>query len=95
MKSLMQEDLTVSYLSGRGGVLEKHHVMNGNQRKKADLWGLWIMVTPEEHRWLHDTKEGTAKRLELKAEAQKAFEATGRPRQFWMNQFHKNYLEEE
>lgn len=90
----MQEDTTVSYLSGKGGILEKHHVMNGNQRKKADTWGLWIMVTPEEHRWLHDTREGTKKRLELKAVAQRAFEKD-QPRQMWMYLFHKNYLEEE
>lgn len=93
MKSLMQEDLTVSYLSGRGGVLEKHHVMNGPQRKKADLWGLWIMVTPEEHRYLHDTKDGTKRRLELKAEAQRAYEKD-HPRGEWMRLFKKNYLEE-
>ena len=94
MRSIMQEDLAVSYLSGRGGPLEKHHIMNGPHRKKAEQLGLWVMITPEEHRRLHDTKDGTKRRLELKAEAQRAFEKD-HPRDEWMRLFKKNYLEED
>lgn len=94
MRSILQEDLTVSYLSGRGGVLEKHHIMNGPHRKKAEQLGLWVMVTSEEHRHLHDTKDGTKRRLELKAEAQRAYEKD-HPRGEWMKLFKKNYLEED
>ena len=94
MRSILQGDLTVSYLSGRGGPLEKHHIMNGPHRKKAEQLGLWVMVTPEEHRHLHDTKDGTKRRLELKAEAQRAYEKD-HPRGEWMRLFKKNYLEED
>ena len=93
MRSILQEDLTISYLSGKGGPLEKHHIMNGPHRKKAEQLGLWIMVTPEEHRYLHDTKDGTKRRLELKAEAQLAYEKD-HPRDEWMRLFKKNYQEE-
>lgn len=94
MRSILQGDLTVSYLSGRGGPLEKHHIMNGPHRKKSEQLGLWVMITPEEHRYLHDTKDGTKRRLELKAEAQRAFEKD-HPRGEWMKLFKKNYLEED
>lgn len=93
MRSILQGDLTVSYLSGKGGPLEKHHIMNGPHRKKAEQLGLWVMITPEEHRHLHDTKDGTKRRLELKAEAQRAYEKD-HPRGEWMALFKKNYLEE-
>lgn len=93
MRSILQGDLTVSYLSGMGGTLEKHHIMNGPHRKKAEQLGLWVMITPEEHRYLHDTKDGTKRRLELKAEAQRAYEKD-HPRGEWMWLFKKNYLEE-
>lgn len=91
----MQFDLSVSFLSGQGGVLEKHHVMNGNPfRKYAEHYGLWVMVTPEEHRMLHDTAEGAQTQRRLKARAQKAFMAKYSPEK-WTQVFKKNYLEVE
>ena len=89
----MQDDLTVSYKSGMGGVLERHHVMNGPLRDKAEKYGLWVKLTPAEHRWLHDTSDGQAYARMLKAEAQKVFEEQyGRIR--WMHEFHRNYRED-
>lgn len=95
MKSIMQYDLSVSFLSGKGGTLEKHHIMNGQPyRKYAERYGLWIKITPEEHRMIHDTAEGAALQKRLKARAQKAFEAKY-SRSLWLSFFRKNYIDME
>ena len=74
----MQDDISVSFLSGKGGQLEKHHIMNGNPyREYAEIYGLWVMLTPEEHRWLHDTSQGRKYGRLLKAMAQEVANANG------------------
>lgn len=93
MKSLMQDDISVSFLSGKGGQLEKHHVMNGNPyREYAEIYGLWVMLTPEEHRWVHDTSQGRKYGRLLKAMAQEVFEEEFSHEE-WFETFHKNYFE--
>lgn len=89
----MQDDTSVSFLSGKGGQLETHHVMNGAPyRKYADRYGLWVRLTPEEHRWLHDTPAGKKYGRLLKGLAQEAFEERY-SHALWLSFFHKNYAE--
>lgn len=47
-KSIMQEDKE-SYLSGRTGCLEKHHIFGGSNRKWSEKYGLWVWLTHDEH----------------------------------------------
>lgn len=47
-KSIMQSD-KASYLSGRTGCLEKHHIFGGSNRKWSEKYGLWVWLTHEEH----------------------------------------------
>ena len=56
-KSIMQETPDRSFLSGRFGVLHKHHCIHGYNRKKAEEDGLYVMLTVDEHRRLHDKGE--------------------------------------
>ena len=56
-KSIMQETPDRSYLSGRFGVLHKHHCIHGFNRTKAEEDGLYVMLTVDEHRRLHDKGE--------------------------------------
>lgn len=71
----MQENPDRSYLSGRYGVLHKHHCLHGPNRKKAEVDGLYVMLTIDEHRRLHDRGDHDR---ELKAAAQIA----------WMEHYH-------
>ena len=47
-----------SYLSGATQNLHRHEPIHGKNRQTSLEQGLWIYVTEEEHRWLHDTEEG-------------------------------------
>lgn len=70
-KSIIQDDCDSSYLSGRRGVLHKHHCLHGTaNRKKAEQDGCYVMLTMDEHRRLHDTGKHD---LELKQIAEKCW----------------------
>lgn len=70
-KSIIQKDPSCSYLSGAYGVLHKHHCIHGTaNRKKAEEDGLYVMLTMEEHRNLHDRGDYDE---ELKKIAQQAW----------------------
>lgn len=90
---MLQNDTSVSFLSGKGGQLETHHVMNGAPfRKYADRYGLWVKLTPEEHRWIHDTADGRKYARLLKGMAQEVFEEQY-SHSLWLSFFKKNYTE--
>lgn len=79
------------YLTGRTYDLDKHHVMNGINRKKAEEWGLWVYLNHEVHMKLHQTAQGQKVARWLKQQAQEQFERRyGHDK--WMKEFHKNYL---
>lgn len=79
--------------------LHKHHFIYGRFgcfRKKAEHYGLWGYVCEERHHEHgpeapHDNKEVD---LHLKQVAQRAFE-TKYGHDMWMQEFEKNYLDEE
>lgn len=96
-KSILQSDELIRCFvthetRGRyGQPLERHHVLNGALRDFAEREGLWIWVTPEVHRWLHDTGQGVMiQKNVLKRYAQIVYERT-HSREEWMRQVHKNY----
>lgn len=74
-----------------GEPLEKHHVINGALRDWADSEGLWIWVTPQVHKMLHNTKEGAQMLRLLKIIAQLSYERT-HSREEWMKVVRKNYV---
>ena len=69
-KSIIQDVPDRSYLSGRFGVLHKHHCLHGPYRSKAEKDGLYVMLLAEEHRRLHDNGDYD---LELKQVAERAW----------------------
>ena len=96
--SIIQTDgIKRCYITGQfcgrdGEPLQKHHVMNGALRDWADKEGLWIWVTPEVHRELHDRWFGACvQKSLLKMIAQQAYERT-HTRDQWMEKVHKNYV---
>lgn len=91
MQSVMQKQKRC-YLTNSTVGLEKHHVMNGTGlRDKAEKYGLWVWLTADMHRWIHNTPDGRKYAYTLKAEAQRVFEQT-HTRAEWMANFHKNYI---
>lgn len=97
-KSILQDDgIKRCYIShercGRNGEpLERHHIMNGSLRDFAEQFGLWIWITPELHRFLHDTGNGALiQKNVLKPLAQFYFEREY-SHELWMNKVHKNYV---
>ena len=38
------------FISGRWGIVEKHHIFGGARRKLSESYGLTVMLSPEMHR---------------------------------------------
>lgn len=75
-----------------GEPLHRHHVLNGALRDFAEREGLWIWITPEAHRWLHDTGMGVLiQKNVLKAYAQMKYEQL-HSHEEWMKNVRKNYV---
>ena len=88
-KSIMQKVPDRSYLSGRRGVLHRHHCIHGVNRSKADKDGLYVMLTVDEHRALHDKGDHDA---ELKKDAERAWIAHYGSIEDFRTRYHVNYL---
>lgn len=93
MKSIIQKDLNRCYICGVYGT-EKHHVIFGSaNRKKADKYGLIVGLCYTHHRseiGVHG-REGKGINLELKKQAQTAFEQRYSHDEY-MRVFGKSYL---
>lgn len=89
--SIMQTEKEC-YLTGRKDNLEIHHCLNGtHQRKKADKDGLYVYLTAEMHRYIHNTIEGHDLLIFLKKKAQEAYEET-HTREEFIRRYGKSYL---
>lgn len=81
-----------SYLSGRMDSLTPHEPIGGSSKKTSEQEGLWIWLTFDEHRWIHDTEEGELKDLEYAAVMQRTwFKHTGKSKADWYRLFYKYY----
>lgn len=77
--------------------LDRHHIMNGPSRRKAEEDGLWVWLNHDVHMYVH---EDARLRLRLKADGQRAWEkrltdaglSPAGARDAWMHRYHKNYL---
>ena len=97
-KSILQDEdikccfITHARTGKMGEPLHRHHVLNGPLRDFAEHEGLWIWVTPDVHRWLHDTGIGVQiQRHVLKAYAQMKYEQV-HSHDEWMKAVKKNYV---
>lgn len=86
-KSIIQNEKEC-FFTGALHDLDKHHLLNGPFRKKAEKYGLWIWAMHNLHMELHVNPE---KILELKQMAQKIFQEKY-SYELWMKEFCKNYL---
>lgn len=90
-KSIMQDE-KVCFLTGSTYGLDRHHVIGGSRRSKAEKWGCWVWLRHDVHMDLHERDQGMSRIL--KATCQKRFEELyGHDK--WMSEFGKNYLEVE
>ena len=89
MTSILQTERRC-YKTGTTIQLDKHHVMNGAYRKKAEEYGLYVYLNHTVHMWLHSTGEGQEYARHLKSIAQKRFEEIY-SHELWMKEFKKNY----
>lgn len=94
MKSIMQTEKGVCFLTGKRGYTEEHHIFyGGGRRKLSERYGLKVYLSPELHRngpeAVHNCK---ATRRKLEAAGQQAFELKGGTRKEFMDVFGKNYL---
>lgn len=70
---------------------DRHHCLHGSRRHKAEEWGLTVWLCPRCHQLLHDTGLND---LFLEQVAQKSFEEKY-SHELWMEEFGKNYLDDE
>lgn len=91
MKSILQEDKRC-WLCGRVVGLEVHHILGGvANRKLSEKYGLKVWLCHNCHTGRDGAQYDQQKNLQLKRDAQYAFERT-HSRKEWMNLFGKNYL---
>lgn len=90
MKSILQSEKEC-YKTHSTLDLDKHHIMNGPYRNKAEKYGLWVYLRHDIHMWLHSTSDGQKYARTLKKEAQIAFEKKW-SHALWMDFFGRNYL---
>lgn len=91
------------YCCMNGHNLVRHEVLYGQNRAKSKALGLWILVCPDCHRWIHGEKQRWPKmdgldammRLELKKTAQRmAMMDYSWTKEEFARRFGKNYLED-
>lgn len=83
------------YFCGSRGNLHKHHIMGGPNRPLAEKDGLWVYLCQPHHVCspyaVHVNRD---KSLELKIEAQRAYEKLY-GHDAWMCRYGRNYMEEQ
>jgi len=80
------------FFCGRRTNLERHHVFGGvANRPISEKYGLTVWLCHEHHTGDNGAQYVKAMNLQLKQEAQRAFEKTN-SRELWMRLIGKNYL---
>lgn len=94
MKSIIQEDNTVDFLTGLPvSTLEEHHIFFGNPgRKNSEKYGLKVYLTPENHRGENSPHHNRETDLMLKRIGQEAFERVHGSRELFIKIFGRSYL---
>ena len=91
VKSIIQSE-DRCYFCGRVTDLETHHVFGGvANRPISDAYGLTVKLCSECHRGTDGAQYDKEKNLQLKRDAQRAFQAIY-GRTMWMRLIRKNYL---
>jgi len=99
--SIIQPFKKKCYFTGEKYDLDPHEPIGGTNRQQSMEHGLWIWVTREKHRWLHDTEDGQYANSNCKMIVQlewfeKYIEANNSDFEHamveWMKIFGRNYL---
>ena len=88
-KSIMQTEKKC-FMCNTTQNLQKHHVMNGANRKLAEQDGLWIWLCAEHHTGNEGVHRDAKKMQGLKRLAQAAYEYD-HTREEWMERYGRNY----
>lgn len=88
--SIMQAEKRC-FICGAVKDLERHHVMDGPNRRHSETYGLTVWLCRNHHTGDHGAHNNRKLDLFLREEAQAAFERT-HSRADWMRVFGRNYL---
>lgn len=90
--SIIQTEVCSYFNADNTTHLVLHHCLNGVAfRHKCDEDGLYVYLSPEMHRYIHETAEGHAVLIHLKRVAQQAYERTHTRAEF-IARYGKSYL---
>lgn len=94
--SILQGKEKCCYITGKRGILHKHHIYHGTGlRKISDKYGFWCYLIPELHncsaQGVHG-RDGAELDRRLKAECQRKFEEE-HSREEFMKIIGRNYLD--
>lgn len=95
MKSVIQDDLSVCYVTGSPNVAI-HHIFPGNgRRKKCEKYGFIVALEPRLHNMGNESVHANPNKgldLKLKQTAQAYFETNCGSREEFINEFGMNYF---
>ena len=93
MKSIMNSEKGIDFLTGLNGYTEEHHVFFGNPgRKNSEKYGLKVYLFPGNHRGNLGPHHNRAMDLFLKRLGQIAFERHHGSREEFIQIFGRSYL---
>ena len=93
MKSIMNSEKGIDFLTGLSGYTEEHHIFFGNPgRKNSEKYGLKVYLFPENHRGALGPHHNRAIDLHLKRLGQIAFERKLGSREEFIQIFGRSYL---
>lgn len=93
MKSIMNSEKGIDFLTGLSGYTEEHHIFFGNPgRKNSEKYGLKVYLFPENHRGAMGPHHNRATDLHLKRIGQMAFERYHGSREEFIQIFGRSYF---
>ena len=92
MRSILQDEKKC-YISGAKGILHKHHIYGGPNRRISEAHGFWIWLSPEWHNLSnHGVHYDRNLDWKIKQDCQRKYEET-HTREEFMALIGRNYLE--
>ncbi|MFQ8844001.1 MAG: phosphoenolpyruvate carboxykinase [Lachnospira pectinoschiza] len=92
LKSVFTDNMDECILSGSTTV-ERHHIFGGSNRKKSEKYGFVVPLRPDLHpNGVYAGQSANVIDLRLKKMAQKYYEENYGTREYFIQEFGRNYL---
>jgi len=100
MRSVFTDDLSVSFLTHRGGRIEVHHIFGGYNRDRSTRYGYVVPLLYTEHpngswaraNWVREGDRLSEIDMRLKQMAQAHYEEHHGSREDFIHEFGRSYL---